>query len=750
MPRKRPPAKPNDQRIAPTNSGPTPSDLPIPAVPLLVFGLLAIVTLSLYYGNAPEMHIQQRLAALQFLAAPDELFYMWCGGRVANFSILDRWPIVMLAVIVLGTAWLAGRLALAALGVRAALDWLERQVFALGVGLNLLSLYALGVGLMGGLKNRWAFVIPIVFVVAASKLARGIGVPLRVAPANPAAHPDQVRSRLGDDDARWLWWLLAALPFALIILLGAMLPPWAYDVREYHLQAPKEWFQNGRIDFLPHNIYANMPLGSELTGLWAMSLYGGPDGWWWGSMTGKTVMASYSLVAAAALVAFGRRLHSLAAGVFAAVLYLSIPWITSIAVTGYNEGPVALFALLTIYSLWIALHSPEQPLPWRLTALSGFCAGSAVACKYPPLLFLVVPLAIWALVSSWIQPRSDEIGPAAREVPRWRFGLVKWTAFTVAALAACGPWFAKNAALTSNPTYPLLYSAFDGKTRTQDKDDQWRKVHSPQPDASGRRFSPTSFSREIAWNGWRTLWASVALPPLIGVALFAKGIRTFFAAIACWAAFVFVSWWLLTHRLDRFLVLLLPLASLVAAMGVFAIRHPAWRFATITLVVIACAVHFPLVALHPDNRYFAPLARLRNDDRELGEAGVRVEAAHRWLNEHAKPDEKVLLLGDAEPFDLEIPAIYNTCFDDCQFTRLLKGRTREERLTSLRAEGVNYVFCSWAHLARYRSPGNYGYTSDYPTPELVHRELINEQRLLIPIALESNESAGELFRVASD
>src|SRR6185369_1769476 len=122
------------------------------------------------------------------------------------------------------------------------------------------------------------------------------------------------------DDTHWAWWLVAAVPFALMIVLGGMLPPFAYDVREYHLQAPKEWFQNGRIDFLPHNIYANMPLGSELTSLWAMALVGGKDGWWWGALAGKTVMACYSLIAAAGIVAFGRRLHSVAAGVIAAVL----------------------------------------------------------------------------------------------------------------------------------------------------------------------------------------------------------------------------------------------------------------------------------------------------------------------------------------------------------------------------------------------------------------------------------------------
>jgi hypothetical protein len=170
----------------------------------------------------------------------------------------------------------------------------------------------------------------------------------------------------------------------------------------------------------------------------------------------------------------------------------------------------------------------------------------------------------------------------------------------------------------------------------------------------------------------------------------------------------------------------------------------------LAFVAASILIQLPLVALHPDNRYFAPLDRLRRDDRDLGEVGVRVDPAHRWLNENAKPGEKVLLVGDAEPFDLEIRAVYNTCFDDCQFTRLFQDRSRSQRLAALKAEGIAYVYCSWAHLARYRSPGNYGYTSKYPEPELVHEELVADQKLLIPIAIDSDPRAAELYRVASE
>lgn len=755
---------------------------PVPLVPLAIFGALILVELWLYFGDAPAMHLEQRKTAVTFLSSPDLLFTMWCGGKLAYFSVLDRWPIVLLTGIVLGGAWLAGNLLLIALRVKAVLTRLEWQVFSLATGLNLLSLYALAVGLAGGLQQRWLFVGPLLLLALANGMRwrRGEGW---TADANLISRDEPFA---GADDVAWLWWLLVAAPFALALFFGSMLPPWDYDVREYHLQAPKEWFQNGRVGFLPHNIYANMPLGSELLSVWGMALSGGKDGWWWGAMAGKTIMACYAIVAAAGLVAFGQRLHSLAAGVVAAIVFLSAPWIVSLAELGLNEGPVAMYAVLAIFAVWLAgdLRERERteagsagasPSRWqaalRLVWLAGFLAGSAVACKYPPVLFVVVPLAAWVLVGEWVtdviqrrllqgwwaQPtllatRTGET-PILRGEGAFRLSTALCTLlfFLVGVFAACGLWFVKNAVQTGNPTYPLLYGAFDGKTRTPEKDAQWKKVHAPQPDSEGRRFSVGQFFREAAWNGWRTLWASLLMPPLaVAGAIFARRQRVTLGVIALWAVFVFCAWWLFTHRLDRFLVLLLPAGALAAGIGAVAVPHSYWRRTTLGLLLIGATLQFVFVTIHPDNRYFAPLDRLRRDDRELGDIGIRVEAAHRWLNENGKPGEKVLLLGDVEPFDLEIPAVYNTCFDDCQFTRIFKDRSREERLAALSEEKIAYVFCSWSHLARFRSPGNYGYTSDYPTRRLVHDELIGKERLLVPIELESEAQLGELFRVVGE
>ena len=105
------------------------------------------------------------------------------------------------------------------------------------------------------------------------------------------------------------------------------------------------------------------------------------------------------------------------------------------------------------------------------------------------------------------------------------------------------------------------------------------------------------------------------------------------------------------------------------------------------------------------------------------------------------------LVGEAQAFDIEADTLYNTCFDDCIFETLMKGRTAQERRQVLRDNKISHVFVHWLEIARYRSPGNYGFT-DYVTPQLVHGELIAQQGLLrVDPDAPQNPPVYEVFEV---
>jgi hypothetical protein len=119
-----------------------------------------------------------------------------------------------------------------------------------------------------------------------------------------------------------------------------------------------------------------------------------------------------------------------------------------------------------------------------------------------------------------------------------------------------------------------------------------------------------------------------------------------------------------------------------------------------------------------------------------------VDAWHRYLNEHAA-DGRVLAVGDAQVFDLEMPILYSTCFDDSKFEQWVAGRTPEQVRAAMAREGVTHVFVHWGEIARYRRPGNYGFT-DFVEPA-VFRRLVAEGVLapLPPI----EDHPGRCYRV---
>jgi hypothetical protein len=679
-------------------------------------------------------HVWRRIDFLQFLLIPEVVLEGWFGSP-PKFALLDRLPVLAIAGAILACSLGLGWLVLAACRVPRRLGRLESLVFSTAAGANVLSTYVLLVGLCGWLGSRLVLVPPAVLALGAAVcwwLRRARESAEAVAQewpgrAKTARSPQPGPARLEKGLSRhWLW---LAAPFVLVILLGGMLPPVEFDVREYHLQAPKEFFQQGRIGFLPHNVYANMPLGSEMLCLLAMVLAGD---WWLGALAGKTVIAAFTPLTALGLFAAGRRFFSPTAGVVAAVVYVSIPWIVQVSTYGQVEGASACYLLLAVYAMWLwqeekgLVASPgtsagaeQGPQPSGTSAgqdqspagkgtflgLSGYLAGGAVACKYPAVLFVVIPLTVWCFLAAFRSRWSAAWRPAA--------------VFLLAVLLGCGLWFGKNWALTGNPTYPLLYSAFDGKGRTLEKDAQWNRVHRPKD------FTLATLGRDLARVALTSEWLSPLAAPLAVLALFAGRKRRLTLILWAYLAYVVAAWWLWTHRIDRFWIPALPLLSLLAGAGTcWSIGHLSLRRGFLMAVLVAgLAWSFLVDTSGPGgyNRYFVPLHVLRT-------APERLDAWHRYWNTHAA-EGVVLLVGEARVFDLEVPVLYNTCFDGSIFEELVKGRTADQIRDAFAGRQIAYVYVHWGEIARYRRTG-YGF-SDFVQPDVFAK--LEEQGILDPL-----------------
>jgi len=653
-------------------------------------------------------------------------------GTPPEFSLLDRLAVLLPATGILACALGLGWLLMAACRVQRELTRLETLVFSAAVGFNAISTYVLLAGLLGLLANPFVFTLPAVSIAAGagwlfwkrlsgakrSNAADRAGADSGSYRAAPKAKQLEKELQLSP---HWLW---LSLPFVLIIVLGGMLPPLDFDVLEYHLQAPKEFYQLGRITFLPHNVYGNMALGTEMISLLAMQIVGD---WWLGALVGKTVIAAMTPLTALALLAAGRRFFSPTAGVVAALVYISIPWITSISSGGLVEGASAFYLLLAVYAvlLWqkadIALvrapPTAENPSGrgCQFVLLVGYLAGGAVSCTYPAVLFVALPLAVW--VSSLSVRFRTGKAPAL---------------FLLAVLVGCGVWFGKNWVMTGNPTYPLLYEVFDGKTRTAEKNEQWNSVHRPGD------FSPSALGDDLAKVGLRSEWLSPLVMPLALLALLSPRRRRLVILLWVYFALVIAGWWLFTHRIDRFWIPVLSVAALLSGVGACWSRQRWWRVLVIVVLPIGLGANF-LVAASGYNPYFVSLERLRRDPG-------RVDAWHRYFNRHPIGG-RVLMVGDAAVFDLEISVLYNTCFDDCLFEQLAKGRTAEQLRAELGARHISHVYVHWDEIRRYRNTG-YGF-SEFVQPAVFER--LTAQGVLEPLpAIKGHPGRGYRVKLKAE
>ena len=726
---------------------------------------------------ASEGWVWRRIYLLSWLLLPEELITLWFG-EPPRFVLLDRIPLFGIAAVIWLWAFSWGWMVLGALRVRDYLRLAERIVFSLGVGVALISLFMLVVGLAGLLRETWLLWGVVLLSLISWGVAEGIRIrrggyfPRQAKPdTSEGVGPKGVLNQGGSsalsaverilgDGPLWKWALL--LSFCLVIVLGAVLPPVEFDVREYHLQAPKEFFQHGRIFFVPHNVYANMPLGAEMLVLAAMTLLGD---WWAGALAGKLAQSGFTFLIAAGLVAAGGRMGIQGVGLTAALLFLSTPWVVQITNLGLVEWSWGAYAFLAWYAwiLWAISKEAEGGAASRKVCFSGLCpgrtgllflsglfAGAAAGCKYPAVPLVVIPLAAATVSCVLLRRTFDKLlelsspenpKPGGRLVPsvdssaertedshlardggrRFLFSVkevfvggaacrelsaggnrgilfagVALAILVLGILLGGGLWYAKNAWLTGNPVYPLLGNLLDGKTRTPELVERWSRAHRP-PGFSGA---------ELLRDCLRILWGSEWLSPLIWPFVF-LGWRRVPAALRWWAlgilAWWFSIWWLATHRIDRFW---LPVLPVLALLGGFAgISKDQWDRQLTTYALMLGTVWNLFICTTVGGGYphfFVPLGQLKNDPARIGPWVT-------YLNQDPEVGT-VLLVGEAAVFDYQIPILYNTCFDPCWLESLASGRQPEEFRRVLRDRGISHILVHWGEIARYRSPGNYGFS----------------------------------------
>ena len=620
------------------------------------------------------------------------------------------------------------------------LPWRWRILLGASLGLGALGILVLVLGTMGLLgRGLWWAILTVTAAIGLVHL-------LRLHQSEDHAKPIPCPV----DKGRWMWMLLC--PFVALILLVAVTPPgvlWSeegfgYDVLEYHLQTPKEYWAAGQIDYLPHNVYANFPANAEMLYLLAMVLRGDPVD---GAMSSKLINAAMALLTVAAAWLLGRE-HSVQAGRTAAIVCGSAGWLTYLSGVAYVENAMLLFGMMSLAALLRATRlRHDARLRW--IAVGGTLAGFACGCKYTAILFIAVPFMILVALANWRSLRAR---------------LLATGIFALTVLIASAPWWVKNAVMTGDPVFPLAHSVFHAEPEGwgPQEADHFARSHQPEPvaKADGRDLASsnvTSIPMQRLQAYWERVhgdssrrFGLVLLVLALGGLILAAGDRNVWLLLLVYIA-QGVIWATTTHLYARFAVpMLLPLVALAARSASTRRSIPIGALHTAILTVGVIVNLVSMATLYRQHLY--PDGQKLPVEGSTGWFTEGVHQAHRHLavvNRELPPDAHILMVGDAKAFYFARAVDYTVVFNRNPFVETVRHATTEAEIVGwLIDQGYSHVFVHWMEIHRLRG-SRYGFPDEI-TPDLFLRlgqAGLERTHVFTVTGSAADPAYGELYRV---
>ena len=617
-------------------------------------------------------------------------------------------PVVLIALAIWAVAVGAGMAVLRRTGFES-LSAGEQAVFGGALGMGILSLGTFVLGKLNG-GPRWLLTALLVVLVVGMASAG-----LR----------DLVRA--GAAAREWLvdWHRRRRVSSIFIILLSAGIVFFAlaranvpvvgdYDSLEYHLAAPAQWWQAGRVFFIRDVVYTNMPQNTEMLYLLAMCLCGGPM---LGATVGLQVGVGFVVLTAGAIALCGRRLAGEAAGLAGAAIFLTMPMLAEVATLNSYvvEMPLTAYSFLALFAFLLLCRAESGRARRRLAVLCGAMAGLAVGCKYPAVLFVLVPILAFIVAGGILRLET------------LRRSLGEALLVGAVAVAMASPWLVRNAANTGNPTYPLLYDKFGSSNWTREQDVKFAKAHGPSDVRLMDLWRP--FCAYAVWRDqpgepskppWRPpaspvlfLFAIIPLAladrrsavAILGFAilcmvlaakqrfwpgearldvLLAAGVlalatcpaflvaRGRIAYLALHFVWCLLAWYTLTHRLDRFLDPAAPALAVLAGIGLATVAGRWPRRVANGILVGGLAYTLAITLVIHAGPVWAGLAHPTDEFLEgVFHRSTYCQPAMNAINTTLPPDATVLFVGETRTFYCRRRAIAATVFDRHPIDRII-------------------------------------------------------------------------------
>jgi hypothetical protein len=490
------------------------------------------------------------------------------------------------------------------------------------------------------------------------------------------------------------------LAFAgLVALLGALTPPHHWDPLSYHLLAPQQFLQTGRIAPVPGVEFSNLPLTTEL--LYGAGLAAGSE------VFGQLLHGAYAIICGLGIWGMARRHRDRVTAWLALALFFSTPLVFVWARVANNDLTLGCFVLLAVAAALRANPGTEAGtasspvLTRRWLGLAGIFAGLAFGTKYQAV-YAIVPLGAVIVLDHW--------ATQARATGRvWRAGgtaLLHAAIFGALMALVASPWYIKNWLWLDNPVWPTVFGGRDFGPLASDITREFLRdrVLSPrtplgylllplrayligdyeQPHVVLNPLFLLCPALIVLWRQWRRdVW--YALIVSVGfIVAFTQGVQEL-----------------------RYLLVICPLLSLLTALVLRAVwERVGLRRPVIAAIIASALLTVALVGLHVGaDRPVAVLLGRESRDTYLRQS-IAYGASHQalsYLVTQLQPGERALFMDEAQIFYLPPDLVANRAIhpDHLNLQLLLLTEVNPEpsaMLGALQQEGVDYLVVNEANI----------------------------------------------------
>ncbi len=406
---------------------------------------------------------------------------------------------------------------------------------------------------------------------------------------------------------RWQRALLALLlVYVCIDLIAVSAPISSPDALLYHAADPRLFAQSHRIFEIPWNSSSYEPSSVEMLALDGLLL--------WNPVQGAFAPLLLALAALAAVGAFAYRVAGRSVALLASVIFFAQPFMVWEATSLFIETGIALMVALAAWNLFAFVRHSER----GALVLAGVFAGGAAGMKY---LGLIVALTL-AVVLALLLLR--------------RLSAQRALLFAIPAAAVALPWYAKNAILTGNPFYPHIFGGLNSSAAME-------LQYAMSSFGSGRSALDFALLPARLLADAKPFDGGEYLSPLFVIfgpvaALLLRGRAIL---IACAGVLLYLIAWFVTTQQARFLVPLMPVVAVLAALGIVALARESRLGRLLATTVTAAALTVGLGASTVYAAQFVPVLLGTQPSDEFLRQKVSNYHGVEWLNRSLGQNDRV-------------------------------------------------------------------------------------------------------------